>query len=179
MKQWNELASEESLEKVAAALQANGFEVKVAENGAEAKEKAMALIPKGAEIMNMTSMTLETTGLVKEINESGNYDAVRPKLLKMDRKTEGREMQKMGAAPDWSMGSVHAVTEDGKVLIASASGSQIPAHAYGAGHVIFVVGAQKVVKDITEGMRRIYEYSLPLESERAKKAYGVPGSSVN
>ncbi len=74
---------------------------------------------------------------------------------------------------------MHAVTEDGKVLIASNSGSQLPAYAYGSGHVIWVVGAQKIVKNLDEGIKRIYEHSLPLESERARKAYGVPGSAVN
>ena len=97
----------------------------------------------------------------------------------MNRKNQGREMQKLGAAPEWAIGSVHAVTENGEVLIASASGSQLPAYAYGSSNVIFVVGAQKIVKNVDEGIKRIYEYCLPLESERARIAYGVPGSSVN
>ncbi len=89
-------------------------------------------------------------------------------------------MQKLGAAPEYVIGSVHTVTEDGHVLIiASASGSQLPAYVYAAEHVIWVVGTQKIVKNIEEGMKRIYKYVLPLESARAHKAYGVPGSSVN
>ena len=99
--------------------------------------------------------------------------------MKLDKKTEGSKMQKLGAAPDWVVGSVHAVTQDGHVLIASNTGSQLPAYAYGSGRVIWIVGAQKIVKDIDEGTRRVYEYVLPLESERAKKAYGAPGSAVN
>jgi hypothetical protein len=97
----------------------------------------------------------------------------------MDRKTQGSEMQKLGAAPDWVVGSVNAVTQDGHVLIASNTGSQIPAYAFGSGRVIWIVGAQKIVKDVETGTRRIYEHVLPLESDRAKKAYGVPGSAVN
>jgi len=96
----------------------------------------------------------------------------------MDRKTQGLEMQKLGAAPEWAVGSVHAVTEDGKVIIASASGSQLPSYAYGSSHVVWVVGSQKIVKDLDEGMKRVREYVLPLESERAMKAYGQP-SSIN
>jgi hypothetical protein len=64
------------------------------------------------------------------------------------------------------------------VLIASNTGSQLPAYVYGARHVIWVVGTQKIVKDVSEGMQRIWEYCLPLEDERAREAYGV-GSAVN
>lgn len=88
-------------------------------------------------------------------------------------------MQRLGATPEWVLGSVHAVTETGEALIASNTGSQLPAYAFGVGKVIWVVGTQKIVKDREEGLGRIYEHSLPLESERAKKAYGVPGSAVN
>ena len=74
---------------------------------------------------------------------------------------------------------LHAITEDGQLLIASASGSQIPPYSFTASHVVLVVGTHKIVKDLDDGLKRLYEYSLPLESERARKAYGVQGSSVN
>ena len=172
------LPPKETIEKTMAALKANGIDAYFAENGEVAKKKILELIPEGAEIMNMTSMTLEALGVPKELMESGKYDSVRKKFMSMDRKTQGKEMQKMGAAPDWAIGSVHAVTEDGQVMIASATGSQLPAYAYGSGHVLWVAGAHKIVKDINEGFKRIYEHSLVLENERAKKAYGI-GSSVN
>lgn len=175
---YDQLASEVSLKETVAALTANGFTVHVVENGDEARKKALELIPEGAEVMTMSSVTAETIGLNKELNESGHYDSVRAKLNVMDRETQNREMQRLGAAPAWSVGSVHAVTEDGHLLIASASGSQIPAHAAGADHALFVIGTQKIVKDMQDGFKRIYEHTFPLENERAKKAYGF-GSSVN
>ncbi|MCX6718516.1 MAG: LUD domain-containing protein [Candidatus Staskawiczbacteria bacterium] len=177
-KDFGQLAKDESINIAKEALQKNGIEVLVAENGAEAKEKVFAIIPQGAEIMNMTSVTLETLGIAKEIAESGKYNSIRKKFETMDRKTQGLEMQKLGAAPEWAIGSVHAVTEDGKIIVASATGSQLPAYAYGSSHVIWVVGAQKIVKDLDEGMKRVQEYVFPLENERAKKAYGA-GSSIN
>ncbi len=178
MSQWNQLASKQSLDKTIEALAANGIDAKFVETGEDAKREVLSLIPQGAEVMNMTSVTLDTIGVSKEILESGKYDAVRNKLNKMDRETQGLEMQKMGAAPEWTVGSVHAVTEDGYLLVASNSGSQLPAYVYGSAHVIWVVGAQKIVKDTDEGIKRIYEYVLPLEDERARKAYGV-GSGVS
>lgn len=177
---WNTLATDESIIKTIESLKANGINAFVVENGAEAKKKVLDLLPKDAEVMIMSSVTLETLGLPKEINESGKFDSVKSKLSKMDRKTQGLEMQRIGAAPEYAIGSVHAVTEDGKLLIASNTGSQLPAYAYGASHVLWVVGTQKIVKNVDDGIKRIYEYTLPLESKRANKAYNITtGSNVS
>lgn len=178
MDKWTKLADRQTINKTIEALKANGINADFVENGQKAKEEVLRIIPEGSEVMTMSSTTLQSLGLVEEIDQSGKYDAVKPKLMKMDRDTQGAKMQKMGAAPEWAIGSVHAITDNGQVMIASNSGSQLPAYAYGAAHVIWVVGAQKIVKNIDEGMKRIYEHCLPLEDERAKKAYGV-GSGVS
>lgn len=176
---WNTIADQNTLDATVAALKANGVNAIVVDTAEDAKQKAIELLPKGAEVMTMTSETLQTIGLATEINESGNYDAVLPKLMSMNRETQGAEMQKYGAAPAYVIGSVHAVTQDGKVVVASNTGSQLPAYTYGSAHVVWVVGAQKIVANLDDAMKRIYEHVLPLESERAKKAYGVPGSNVS
>ncbi|PIR42545.1 hypothetical protein COV25_02225 [candidate division WWE3 bacterium CG10_big_fil_rev_8_21_14_0_10_35_32] len=178
MNQWEKLADGETLKKVATSLKDNNIEVIVVENGEEARKRAMELLPKGAEVMTMSSLTLDTIGVAKEINESGNYNAVRPKLMNMDRKTKGLEMQKMGAAPEWAVGSVNAIIESGQILIASATGSQLSAYVYGSTHVVWIVGTQKIVKNLDLGFRRVNEYAFPLEDTRARKAYGM-GSGVN
>lgn len=176
MRNWNELATDESIAKTIKSLKANGINAIVVENGAQAKKKVLDLLPNDAEVMIMSSVTLETLGLPEEINKSPKFDSVKNKLSKMDRKTQGLEMQRIGAAPEYAIGSVHAVTEDGKLLIASNTGSQLPAYAYGASHVLWVAGTQKIVRNVDDGIKRIYEHSLPLESERAKKAYGTPSN---
>ena len=99
-------------------------------------------------------------------------------MMALDWKTQGRELRKLGAAPDWAVGSVHAVTEDGKVAVASATGSQLPAYAYSSGNVIWVVGTNKIVKNLDEAFERVYKHTLPLEDARARKVYGF-GSGVN
>ena len=176
MNKWNTLATNESIAKTIKNLKANGINAVVVENGSQAKIKVLDLLPKGAEVMIMSSVTLETLGLPEEINKSSKFDSVKNKLAKMDRKTQGLEMRRIGAAPEYAIGSVHAVTEDGKLLIASNTGSQLPAYAYGSSHVIWVAGTQKIVKNVDDGIKRIYEHSLPLESERAKKVYGTPSN---
>lgn len=175
---WNELANKESVSRTIEALRANGIEAKFVENGEEAKREALELIPEGGEVMTMSSTTLDTIGLSEDINKKGSkFKSVRDRLYAMDRATQAQEMNRLGAAPDYSVGSVHAVTEDGHILIASNTGSQLPAYAYGSSHVIWVVGTQKIVKNTEEGLKRIYEYILPLESDRANKAYNISTGS--
>lgn len=178
-KDFSKVASDESIEKAVLSLKENGIDAEVVKDQQEAKKAVLEMLPNGAEIMDMTSRTLETIGLTEAITQSEKYNAVKPKLYSMDRATQGPEMQKMGAAPQWVIGSVHAVTEDGKVIIASNTGSQLPAYAYGSTNVIWVIGGQKIVKDLDEGLERLNSYVLPLESERARQAYGVPGSAIN
>lgn len=118
-------------------------------------------------------MTLETLGIQKEIDTSGRFDALRPKMFAMNRETQAREIRKLVGAPDYAAGSVHAVTEDGQVLIASNTGSQLGAYSNSAGKVIWVVGAQKLVKDLNEGLKRINEYVVPLEDEHMQALYKI------
>ncbi len=160
-------------------LTVNGFTTLVVDDRTAAKEKVLEMIPPNSEVFTMTSVTLEEIGIAKEINESKDFISVRNKLYGSDKKENNRVAQQMGAAPEYAIGSVHAVTEDGKLMIVSNTGSQLPAYAYGADHVVLVIGAQKIVKNIDEGMKRIYDYVLPLESDRAHKAYGVPGSNIS
>jgi hypothetical protein len=171
-----ELASDEQIQRVVRALETNGIHAVVAENGEEAKRIFFELIPEGAEVFLGASVTLETLGIKDEIDNSGRYDALRPKMFAMDRATRGREIRKLGGAPDYAAGSVHAVTEDGHVLIASNTGSQLGPYASGAGKIVWVVGAQKIVKDVDEGLRRIEEYSYPLEEVHMQELYKISTS---
>jgi hypothetical protein len=173
MKDFSALASEESLAKTIKALAANGIEASVVASGAEALAKLKELIPSGAEVFTAGSVTLDQIGASKLFNETASYDGVKPRIMKMDAKTQGRERRKLGAGPDFSVGSAHAVTETGSLLFASLTGSQLPGYAFGAGTVVWVVSTKKIVKDLDEGFKRVQEHCLPLESVRAWKAYGL------
>ena len=171
-------ATDEKIERTSKALEANGIQTLIAETGADAKRLFLELIPEGSEVFLSSSVTLEQLGIVADVDQSGKFDAVRPKMYAMNRETQGREIRKLIAAPDFAAGSVHAVTEDGHVLIASATGSQLGPYASGAGRVIWVVGAQKIVKDLNDGFRRIQEHVVPLEEEHMQQLYKV-GTAVN
>ena len=173
-----EPATAEQIERAARALEANGIHPIIAENGEEARRIFFELIPEGSEVFLGASVTLETLGIKDEIDKSGRYDALRPKMFAMNRETQDREIRKLGGAPDYAAGSVHAVTEDGQVLIASNTGSQLGPYASGAGKIIWVVGAQKIVRDLNEGLRRIEEYCYPLEEVHMQGLYKM-STSVN
>jgi acyl-CoA hydrolase len=169
-------ASEESIQKTAEALRAHNFSVKVVDTPAEARAYVDSVLPKDQSIFTASSETLRLSGIDEHINKSGKYNAIRPQLEKLDRATQRAEMRKLSASPDIVVGSVHAITEDGKVVAASASGSQLGPYAAGDGKAIWVVGSQKIVSDVDTAMRRLQYYSYPLEDARLREAYGMPSS---
>ena len=158
---------------VAEALRSHNIEAIVVDTGAEAKDIVLGLVPEGAEVHSGKSKTLEDVGLYAEFMESGRYDAIRPRLVTMDRATQGREIRKLVATPDFILGSVAAITEDGMLVAASATGSQLGAYASGAGRVILVIGSQKIVPDLDAAMRRIQEVVFPWENARVRERMGV------
>jgi L-lactate utilization protein LutC len=172
------LADEVRVKRTAAALEANGIDVIRAANAEEARRIVLGLIPAGSEVHHGASQSLEESGIAAELEKPGDFELIRPRIWSMDRETQADEIRRLSASPDVMLGSVHAVTETGSLVTASASGSQLGPYAAGAGKVILVVGTQKIVSDLDEAFRRIDEYAFPLEDARAEAAYGVH-SAVN
>lgn len=161
------------VEQVAAALRSRNIEAVVVDTPEEARAAVLALVPDGAEVHTAKSKTLADVDLHEELSESGRYDAIRPRLLAMDRETQGREMRKLLAAPDFMVGSVQALTIDGTLVSASATGSQLGPYVSGAGRVILVVGSQKIVPDFEAAIRRINEVVFPYENALVQAKMGV------
>ncbi len=175
---FDKIASDQMIERTAKALEANGIHTLIAQNSEEARRMFFGLIPDGAEVFLGASVTLEQLGIKDEIDKSGRFDAIRPRMFAMNRETQGREIRKLGGAPDYAAGSVQAVTEDGHVIMASKTGSQLGPYASGAGKIVWVVGAQKIVTDVNEGLRRVEEYCVPHEEEHMQQLYRT-GTSPN
>jgi hypothetical protein len=171
-------APAERLERVAAALTANRFAVEILDDAAAARTRIKDLIPEGASVFTGASETLRLSGIDEDINTSGRYDAVKSRTLAMDRATSTRDIWRMIASPDVIVGSVAAVTETGSLVVASASGSQLTGYAGGAARAIWIVGAQKVVPDLSTALRRVEEHCLPLENIRSQQVYGQ-SSAIN
>ena len=178
VRRFGTLAEDGRVRRASAALEANGVGVLRAADAAEAKDIVLGLIPDGSEVHHGASMSLDVAGITDEIDKSGRYESIRPRIFSMDRQTRADEIRRLSSAPDVMLGSVHAATETGSLIAASMGGSQLGPYVSGAGRVILVVGTQKVVSDLEEGLRRIHEYAFPLEDARAQAAYGIH-SAVN
>jgi acyl-CoA hydrolase len=166
------LPDDQTLAATVVALEEHGFSVDVVEGLDAARDAVLAHIPEGSSVMTNTSVTLQHTGIADAINDGGPYESARTKMFALDFATQAQEMNAIGGQPDYALGSVHAVTRDGTLVIASASGSQLASYAWGAANVIFVVGAQKLVPTLEAAHERIYQHSLKLEDARAYAAYG-------
>jgi acyl-CoA hydrolase len=166
------LPDENTLQATVVALEEHGFSVEVADDAGAAREAVLARIPQGSSVMTNTSVTLAETGIADAINDGGAYDSARNKMFALDFATQAQQMKAIGGQPDYALGSVHAITADGTLVIASASGSQLASYAWGAANVIFVAGAHKLVPTLEVAHQRIYQHSLPLEDARAQAAYG-------
>jgi hypothetical protein len=171
-------APAERLERAATALTTHNFAVEILDDAATARTRIKDLIPEGASVYTAASETLRLSGILEDINVGGRYDAVGPRIMAMDRVAQLDDIRRLLASPDFVVGSVAAVTETGSLVAASASGSQLPAYAFGAARAIWIVGAQKVVPDLSTALRRVEDHALPLETVRAQAVYGEP-SAIN
>ncbi len=173
VRRFGTMVDETRVRRASAALEANGISVLRAANAADAKRIVLGLIPDGSQVHHGASQSLEVSGITDAFEESDAYVFLRPRIWSMDRETQADEIRRLSAAPDVMLGSVHAVTETGSLIAASFGGSQLGPYVSGAGRVILIVGTQKIVSDLEEGLRRIDEYAFPLEDARAQAAYGI------
>jgi hypothetical protein len=167
-----EPADSAAIDRTAEALRAHNFDVEIVPDGNAARDLLLSMIPEGSAVGQGASVTLDSIGVTEVIDKSGRYDAVRPRTRAMDRATQMSEIRRLGSAPDVQIGSVQAITEDGRIVGASFGGSQLAPIAFGAGRVILVVGAQKIVPDLATAIRRVEEYSYPIEDVRLQEAMG-------
>jgi hypothetical protein len=166
---------EEILQRVIVKLQERNIAAIIVDDGEAARKLVLDKIPKGAEVHSAKSKTLQDAGIIDLIQDPDQYDFLRTRYMTMDRQTQAREIRKLIAAPDFMLGSVNAITEDGVLVETSATGNQFGPYASAAGKVILVVGSQKIVPDLETALRRIREYVLPWEDAQVRQR--LPGGS--
>lgn len=165
-------APDGALQRAAEGLHERGFAVEIVDDADAARELVLGLLEPAQTVFTAVSATLGETGLAAAIDDSGRYRSIRAQLVGLDPLSS--QARQLGAAPDVVVGSVQAVCEDGRIVVVSATGSQLGPYAAGAGRVVFVVGAQKIVGDLDSAMRRADTHCLALESERCQRVYGRP-----
>lgn len=175
---WDELAIPEILEKTSEAIKERGIQVSYVATGKEALSRLRQMIPAGAEVMVSSSTTLDQIGFT-DLLKSGQHPWRNLRATVLGEKDPGKqtELRRQSTLAQYWVGSVHAVAQTGELVTASASGSQLPPYAFSSPNVILVVGTQKITPDLPSALRRIREYTLPLEDARMKRV-GYPGSFI-
>jgi L-lactate utilization protein LutC len=123
--------------------------------------------------MNGASTTLEQVGYVDYLKSGSHpWNNLHEQIVKETDPAKQAVLRRQATISDYYLGSVHALTENGEIIIASNTGSQLPNVVYSSPNVLFIVGANKICKDIAEGMDRLHDHVMPLEDVRMKKVYG-------
>jgi YkgG family uncharacterized protein len=175
---WERLPGEETVLRTVSALKNRGISAEFVPNRREALELVAGLIPAGAELMTASSRTLDEIGFLALLKSGKRQWTSLNDIVYGEKDPAKRaELRRRSINVDYFLGSVHAVTENGETIVASASGSQIPSYAFTSKNVIWVAGTQKIVPNLEEGLRRVREHSLDLESARMK-SLGFPGSVI-
>jgi hypothetical protein len=154
-------ADHEAISRAAKGLSERNYTTHVVDTVADARALVRDLLPRDKAIFTANSESVRLSGLGADIDEGGEFVSVRAKLAGTDP-ADIRAQITMGATPDVILGSVHAVTEDGLLVVTSFSGSQLGPYAAGAEQVVYLVGAQKVVPDLDTALRRVRTHSLPI-----------------
>jgi len=170
----DELPDDETIAETVENLQANGFEVVVAESAAEALETLQSHIPEGASVMNGHSTTLEEIGFIEYLTEGDHeWESLPDEIWSIDDDAERQAARRQSQTADYFLGGINAVAQTGELVAADRSGSRIGAYPFAASNVVIVSGVNKIVSTLDDALDRLESVAYPLENERAKDAYGV------
>ena len=176
---YTHVAEASSLDKTVKALQANSFLPEVIANKADALARIQALIPAGKSVMNGSSRTLEEIGFTELLhNKQHPWNNLHDAILAETDPAKQNTLRQQAVLSDYYIGSVHALTETGELLIASNTGSQLPHIVFTSPNIIFVVGTQKIVPTIADAFARLEEHVVPLEDVNIRQKYGM-GTTVS
>lgn len=176
---YNTLASSESINATIANLATHNITGVMVNTKEDALAKIKEMIPSGASVMNGSSTTLEEIGYIDHLKSGEHpWNNLHEAIVKETDPAKQSSLRQSAAHADYYLGSVHAISETGDLVIASNTGSQLPNIVFTSKNLIFVVGTQKVVKNLEDGLKRLEEYVVPLEDKRSLAAYGAP-TSVN
>lgn len=165
--------SPDTIQNTMAALAEHNFEPLHVATGAEALEKIKERIPAGATVMNGASRTLDQIGYLDYVKSGEDpWDNLHTSIVGEKDPEKQKQLRLDALKSDYYLGSAHALTETGEILIASNTGSQLPHLAYTSKNIILVIGAQKIVPTLMDGFARLQEVVIPLEDARMKEAYG-------
>ena len=166
-----------AIDRTVAGLKSRNVDAVVAENGDEARQILIDMIPDGAEVFKSTSETLDTIGYSDYIRETDRYRNLYLEISEEADRDRQRELRRLASVAEYYVGSVHAVAETGEVIVASGSGSQLGAYVYGAKTVIWVSGVQKICPTLDDALERVKGFSVERHHEWST-AQGRPAAPL-
>ena len=170
----DDLPADETIEETVDNLQANGFEVVVADSDGEALETLQSHIPEGSSVMNGHSTTLEEIGFVEYLTEGDHeWESLPEEIWSIDNDAQRQAARRDSQTADYFLGGINAIAQTGELVAADRSGSRIGAYPFAASNVVIVSGVNKIVSTLDDALDRLESVAYPLENERAKDAYGV------
>ncbi len=177
--EFRSLPAKERIGKVLDAVNLRGVKAQLADTREKALEMVKSMIPDGADVMTGASITLQQIGF-EDLLISGKHPwhNLKDGILAEKDKAKQATLRKQGTLSEYFLGSVHAITEAGEIVIASATGSQLPAYAFSSSNVIWVAGAQKITPSMEMALKRIREYIVPLEDQHMKQLYGPKAATM-
>lgn len=172
------LPAYDAVERTVAALKERGVDAVIANDRAEALSKLKELIPPGASLNTGTSRTLEEIGFVEYLKGGAHgWNNLKDAIVAEQDPAAQADLRKHAVVSDYYAGSVHAIAESGEMVVASASGSQLPHLVFTSKHLVLVAGTQKITPTLDAALSRLKEYVFPLEDARMKST-GAAGSII-
>ena len=174
-RKWNTLPAPDVVEKTIHAIEKRGIKVILVANGKEAMALLKTIIPAGSEVMNGSSTSLIEIGYEEYISHGqSGWNLVHTQITAENDDRKRAELRRKSVAAEYFISSAGAIASTGEIIACDATGSRVGAWPFAAGHLILVVGINKIVPTLEEGLDRIRHYAYPLENVRAMKAYGIP-----
>lgn len=170
----DELPTDEAVEAAVENLEANGFDVVVADSADEALEAIQSQIPAGVSVMNGHSTTLEEIGFADYLSEGDHeWESLADEIWSIDDDEKRQAARRDSQTADYFLGGINAIAQTGELVAADRSGSRIGAYPFAASNVVIVSGVNKIVPTLDDALDRLESVAYPLENERAQEAYGV------
>ena len=163
-------------------LKKNGFDAEYAAEAAEARAKVIGRIPPGSTIGCGDSVTLYQIGFMDWLSEQKGFQIVNPFSIQrwdfpagdwVKFRTERFRIQQKALVANVFVTGTNAITLDGKLVNIDMHGNRVAPMIFGPNKVVVVAGANKVVRDVDEAMKRIHQYAAPINNKRHMEKHDV------
>jgi L-lactate utilization protein LutB len=173
--QWNRFPTPDIVDRTIKAVEERGIKVIPVANGIDALAALQKTIPPDAQVMSGSSTTLIEIGYDEFVagGKSG-WDLVQTRIYAENDPVKRADLRRRSVCADYFISGANAIAWTGEIVGCDASGSRVGAWPFAAGHLVLIVGINKIVPTLNDALNRVRQYVYPLENVRAKKVYGTP-----